>query len=352
MSTNKFSHKKLLLVGSASVHVLNFYHLVKEFFDEILIASNDAVFGDLPYVNVDFNIRNPLQIPGNIKKMKSVIEDFKPDVIHIHQANSVAWITLKAAADFAIPTVLTAWGDDILVHPHQNAILKKMVHFNLLNADFLTSDSLYMAGEMQKLVPEKNLKVTVANFGIELLPVTVKKEKVIYSNRLHKPMYRVDKIIRAFAKFHQTPKGSDWRLFIAGSGTETDALTDLVNSLNLGSSVEFKGWLGAAENTANYQTASLFISVPNSDATSVSLLEAMAYGCIPLLSNLPANLEWVLDGINGVIVKDLDDDFITPAFDLNFSEAVELNTTIIKSRATKEVSKAAFGLIYSNALRK
>jgi glycosyltransferase involved in cell wall biosynthesis len=352
MSNQRSQNKKLLLVGSASVHVLNFYHLVKEFFDEVLIASNDSVFGDLPYVNVDFNIRNPLQIPSNIKKMKSVIEEFKPDIIHIHQANSVAWITLKAASGFSIPTVLSAWGDDILVHPHQNAILKIMVRFNLAKANYLTSDSLYMAGEMQKLVPEKSLKVTVANFGIEMQPLTSKKEKIIYSNRLHKPMYRVDAIIRAFAKFHRTHAGRDWRLFIAGSGTETTALTELVHSLKLESAVEFKGWLGATENIGNYQAASLFVSVPNSDATSVSLLEAMAYGCIPVLSNLPANLEWVLDGINGVIVKDLDGDFITPVFNINFGKAIELNATIITARATKEVSKAAFGLIYKKALQK
>ncbi|MBK6640495.1 MAG: glycosyltransferase [Bacteroidetes bacterium] len=119
-------------------------------------------------------------------------------------------------------------------------------------------------------------------------------------------------------KISSNSEGREWRLFIAGSGTETNALNDLVKSLNLEDAVEFKGWLGADENTANYQTASLFISVPNSDATSVRSIGSNGLWMYSVLSNLPANLEWVLDGINGVIVKDLDDDFITPAFDLNF----------------------------------
>jgi glycosyltransferase involved in cell wall biosynthesis len=43
-----------------------------------------------------------------------------------------------------------------------------------------------------------------------------------------------------------------------------------------------------------------------SDGTSVSLLEAMAAGCVPVLSDLPANREWVVDGLNGFLVSDLD----------------------------------------------
>ena len=39
-----------------------------------------------------------------------------------------------------------------------------------------------------------------------------------------------------------------------------------------------------------------------SDSVSVSLLEAMAHGCIPLLSDLPANREWVGDGDNGLVI--------------------------------------------------
>jgi glycosyltransferase involved in cell wall biosynthesis len=39
----------------------------------------------------------------------------------------------------------------------------------------------------------------------------------------------------------------------------------------------------------------------------VSVLEAMAHGCIPLLSDLPANRELVQHGDNGAIVERDDD---------------------------------------------
>ena len=40
-----------------------------------------------------------------------------------------------------------------------------------------------------------------------------------------------------------------------------------------------------------------------SDALSVSLLEAMSFGCIPIVSDLPDNREWVENGINGIVMK-------------------------------------------------
>jgi len=344
--------KKLLLIGSASIHVLNYYNLVRDYFDDACIISNESAFGDIPTHIVSFSIRNPIGIPSSIRKIKQVINSFQPTVIHIHQANSVAWLSMRAAAGSGIPIVLTAWGDDILVHPNQNSLLRKMVVRNLFDASILTSDSLYMAGEMQNLIPEKPLDIVVANFGIDVAKQTVTKENIVYSNRLHKPMYRIDSIIKAFAKFHKTEKGKSWKLVIAGDGTESGYLKNLVYSLELDAHVEFKGWLSQEENKAQYLKSKIFVSVPNSDATSISLLEALDAGCIPVLSNLPANLEWVLDGVNGHIVKNMDSDFISPALDLDNNSVTTLNRKLIEMRATKSVNRDKFLGIYNRLLNK
>ena len=338
---------KLLLIGSASIHVLNYYNLVRDYFDDACIISNEAAFGDIPTHLVSFSLRNPIGIPSSIRKIKQVINSFQPTVIHIHQANSVAWLSMRAAAGSGIPIVLTAWGDDILVHPNQNSLLRKMVVRNLFDASMLTSDSLYMAGEMQKLIPEKPLDIVVANFGIDVATQQVAKENIVYSNRLHKPMYRIDAIIKAFAKFHKTDKGKSWKLYIAGDGTESGYLKNLVYSLELDNDIVFKGWLSPEANKELYLKSKIFVSVPDSDATSISLLEALDAGCIPVLSNLPANLEWVLDGVNGHIVKNMDSDFISPALELDNDTAVSLNRKLIQLRATKEINRARFIEIYN-----
>ncbi|HBE80849.1 MAG TPA: glycosyl transferase family 1, partial [Firmicutes bacterium] len=43
----------------------------------------------------------------------------------------------------------------------------------------------------------------------------------------------------------------------------------------------------------------LMVSIPKSDGTPVSLLEAMAAGCLPVLADLPVYHDWITDGVNG-----------------------------------------------------
>ena len=60
------------------------------------------------------------------------------------------------------------------------------------------------------------------------------------------------------------------------------------------------GGIDAADTQAGwYARARWYVSLPESDSVSVSVLEALAHGCIPLLSDLPANRELVHPGDDG-----------------------------------------------------
>jgi glycosyltransferase involved in cell wall biosynthesis len=119
-------------------------------------------------------------------------------------------------------------------------------------------------------------------------------------------LYRIDKIIQAFATLIKNNLiDTEYRLVIAGSGEESANLEQLAQDLSVSARINFVGMLNYSELVELYRHAQLFISVPESDGTSSSLLEALAYGCIPVLSNLPANLEWVLDQVNGFIAPEV-----------------------------------------------
>jgi glycosyltransferase involved in cell wall biosynthesis len=45
--------------------------------------------------------------------------------------------------------------------------------------------------------------------------------------------------------------------------------------------------------------AHVYVSVPESDATALSTLEAMACGCFPVVSDLPSQDGLITDGVNG-----------------------------------------------------
>ena len=115
-----------------------------------------------------------------------------------------------------------------------------------------------------------------------------------------------------------------------------------MDKFNLSEKVQFVGFVNSEENAGYYSSAKFFVSLPESDATAMSLLEAMYYKCIPILSDLPANNEWVKNGVNGVIVKNLNSEYLSEALLLDAVKVGEENRTIILKSGTIEISENKF----------
>lgn len=340
-----------MIIGSNSIHVYNYINLVKDYFDEIILITNKKREGtDVKTIELDFHLKLSSRLK-TVAKIKSLIQEYAPSIIHIHQVNSYAYYSLLAARKSSVPKILTAWGSDILLSPKNSFLLKKMVQFNLRHADFFTSDSEFMAEEMRSLLPRRKLDILIANFGIEIIEKDLLKENIIYSNRLHKKLYQIESVINAFKLFLENSIDKSWKLVIAATGEETDNLKSMVEHLNLKGNVEFVGWVDQEKNVEYYSKARLFVSIPESDATSISLLEAMAYGCIPVLSDLPANREWIDDGKNGIIVNSPSENIFERALKLNMSEVASLNKRIIIEKGTKVANKKKFIQLYDHFLQ-
>lgn len=125
---------------------------------------------------LNFSLKINRRLENYSSNQKKKIKTFHPDVIHIHQAGSFAFYTLLAAKKFNIPVIVTAWGSDILISPNRNFALRSMVKYIINHADYFSSDSGFMAVEMNRLA-DKELNVLIANFGIDSPSVSVAKEK-------------------------------------------------------------------------------------------------------------------------------------------------------------------------------
>ena len=341
--------KKLLLIGSNSVHTFNYFRLIEDYFDEIILITEmenefEAEKPTRKYA-VNSSLKNPFNYFKAIKEYQNILRKEKPDVIHIQQISTHSLLLIKALRrlKLSIPVVVTAWGSDVLINPSKGFLYKKMVQYVLNHSDYFTTDASFAADKMQ-LLAKKPLNTVIANFGINVENIPVEKENIVYSNRLHKSLYRIDKIITAFSKF--VKQYADWRLVIAATGEETEKLMQLCKTLEIESKVEFLGWVDAKTNSENYAKAKIWVSIPESDATSISLLEAMSMGSIPVVSDLPANKEWIENGRNGVIVENIENNFLSEALLLNPNTVFEINKEIIAKKGTKEVNKKLFCQIY------
>ncbi|MCL1850007.1 MAG: glycosyltransferase family 4 protein [Bacteroidetes bacterium] len=343
--------KKLLLTGSNTIHTFNYFQLIEDYFDEIVlitVTKNEFESQKLTRKYAVYSsLKNPFNYFTAIHKYQTILEKEKPDIIHIQQISTYTLLLMKALkkSKLSIPVVVTAWGSDVLVNPKKGWLYKKMVQYVLNHGDAFTADAQFLADEMQKLT-QKKLPIAIANFGINVEDIPIRKCNIIYSNRLHKPLYRIDKIIIAFSRF--VKHHSDWQLVVAATGTETENLKQLCNTLEIDSNVEFIGWVDSKINSENYAKAKIWVSIPESDATAISLLEAMSMGCIPVVSHLPANKEWIQNQVNGIVVDNADHDFLSEALLLNQDTVTEINKEIIAQKGTKEVNRKIFYRIYDD----
>lgn len=120
----------------------------------------------------------------------------------------------------------------------------------------------------------------------------------------------------------------------------------LCKDLQIADKVEFPGWLSHEENYREYAKAMVYVSIPRSDATSVSVLEAMANGCLPVTSDLPAMREWIKQESNGFLIADADSDFLTQAMAVDWEGIQAVNRDLIRQKASREVCLQKFLTLY------
>ena len=171
-------NKKLLLVGSSgSVHLENYFHLIQDHFDEILVVTNVNIEYN-KHKLLDFSLKKIWLLPKKVKALRNIINEFEPSHIHVHQAGTFSYLT-SLANKSKIPMYLTTWGSDVLITPHKNFFYKYLVKYSLQKADYITADAQFMVDAIKKMVDKE---VLIANFGIEYSGIEIpNKKNVIYS---------------------------------------------------------------------------------------------------------------------------------------------------------------------------
>lgn len=332
----------ILQAGPKSIHLENFCKGMLAYFPNFYFLGEEPVSypGIRKSLITSFRKANPFSWISGYFRIHSFLKENQIELIHVHQANRLAWIVCLAARRLKIPVLCTAWGSDVLLIPQKNLFFRAITRSILRISSIITADSKEMIEAMKTINPGG--KYVQLQYGIDPVESGV-KEKLIYSNRLHKPLYRIDLIVQEFAAFSK--KHQEWRLCIAAEGEETPKLRALVSELGIENQVEFAGWLNQQENNRFYARAGIYVSLPKSDGTSVSLLEAMAAGCIPVVSDLASNREWIEDAVNGIIYKPGSNPFET-ALKIDQAKAREKNAEWIKKHALRSNTSRQFFNLY------
>lgn len=119
-------------------------------------------------------------------------------------------------------------------------------------------------------------------------------EVVLIHTRHFKPVYNVEQVVDALpAVFGELPGA---RLVLLSDGAQRPRLERRVRAGGFADRVTFTGTLSQEATAARLREADIFISTSRSDSINISLLEAMASGCYPVVTDIPATRYWLNEG--------------------------------------------------------
>jgi len=230
------------------------------------------------------------------------------DLIHVHWAAPTGIIGVFCCFVLRKPLVVTIHGSDFRLAAEGSRLIKSLFLFVCRRADHLTCVSeVFKKGLLEWGIPEA--KVSVFPMGVEETFLEAgrqererrnRQSRVVLSNRNLLPLYNVSLLMRAIpAVLVEEP---DTRFVVAGEGREREKLEREAKDLGVERAVRFIGRVSHEAMPALLGQSDIYVSTSLSDGTSVSLLEAMAAGSFPVVTDIPANREWIKDGENGFLV--------------------------------------------------
>ncbi|MFZ2187870.1 MAG: glycosyltransferase family 4 protein [Candidatus Moraniibacteriota bacterium] len=183
------------------------------------------------------------------------------------------------------------------------------------------------------------------------------KRYILSVSRLveHKGIHYLIKAFRELERQNKVP--NNFKLVIVGTHAYTQEYEKYLRVLSEGArNIVFTGELHGKDLAVFFSHASLFVQPSEEEGLSLALLEAMAYGLLPIVSDIPANMEAIRNG-SGIsfTVKDVESLKKELAYYINRPEEAAVIGAIAKERAEQEYSWDAIAQktleVYEDALR-
>lgn len=270
------------------------------------------------------------------REIKRVLDEFRPDVVHLQTAETIAIATIRYVRKRNIPLVSTghAYPDNVTsqfgflkpVKKPVDALLKTYMASFLKHSEYATVPTeMAISG----LLPEnrKRFKVPVEALsnGVDLAQFKPGKldtkilskynikpgiPRVLYVGRVD-PEKSISKVVEAFAK--ALPEILKAELLIVGDGIDKINLEKQVKELGISQNVKFPGRILPPDLVEIYKVGSVFATASETETQGIVLIEAAAMG-LPLIAvDAGAVSEICQNNKNGILCRPGDIDGMAEA---------------------------------------
>lgn len=351
LQVNKFNYIR----GGAEKYFIEISKNLEELGHQVAIFSmhhpknNPSPWEKYFVSRLSFNeakLRDRLITPGRIlysleakRKFKSLVKDFKPDIIHIHNIyHQISPSILDVAKKYQIPVVMHLHDYKLICPNYQlfvddqicyrcrgkkylncikhrcfkKSLLKSLLatlemylHHKVLriykkNIDYFIAPSQFMKDTVVSFSWDENKIEVIYNFSEKMIEHSSEKieDYGLFFGRLSREK-GVDILLRALSlsKKHNTLK-------IVGQGPEEDNLRQLVSDLKLDQRVEFLGYR-SGEELHNIIRKACLIYLPSvwNENMPLTLLESLELGKVVVASKTGGLPELIESGQNGFLFE-------------------------------------------------
>ncbi|WP_020574960.1 glycosyltransferase [Actinopolymorpha alba] len=264
--------------------------------DVTVVAVEDHPSAPLRYASL---------LAGVARSALSGVRDSADTIVEAHIAYPTGAFAWPLAARLRAPLVLFAHGSDVLRLPDRSRVDRALCRSVFDRAALVVANSRYLVAEVEDRLGVPPERVTLVSPGIRYADFAAARNDsegagdrpyaVLFVANLI-PRKGLDVLIRAVAELAR--RGEEVpRLRVVGDGPERAVLELLASEL--GVALDFVGALPQDAVTREMAAAEVLVVPSREEALGLAPLEAMAAGCVPVVSGIGGLAESVTDGVNG-----------------------------------------------------
>ncbi|MFC1738285.1 glycosyltransferase [Planctomycetota bacterium] len=320
---------------------------------DCVVTVHDVSLGGIYSVS-----RGKWKYPISMIRARRLVRKLKPDIVHTHYVTSGG---LTGVVCGFHPTLTTVHGSDL------NSALKSPLWRPLLKVIFNYCDCVNTCNHDQKrklitlgVDPDKIRVVTLGvdtnkfsfagvrnKTGRVLRAVTTRRLEMIYD---HPTLIKALAILKS--------QGMAFQMTFVNTGSLMEKLKRQVEQLGLTDCVTFLGGVDKSEVVNILHQNDIFVSTPIQDGISIALLEAMAVGLFPIVSDIEVNRDWLQNGRDGFLHGVGDENSLAQCFKKVIknpqimTKAVERNQKKVVERGDTKTNMKTIKEIYRELVEK
>ncbi|MGB9857720.1 MAG: glycosyltransferase family 4 protein [Dictyoglomaceae bacterium] len=291
-------------LAGTEMHVVELNKALRDKYEVLIVSPKGKGVillreNKIPYKEISF--LSPFNFKEYKEKLRSIIKEFKPNIIHVHSAHELVYIVRKISSK--IPVIFTChgyatslpsidyflsafinnrWGDKVIcVSDYDKKLLIKM--------GLSEKKIVLIHNGISEVLEVKDLPIKINGFIIGTIARLAKSKGINY-------------LISAFSILEK--KYNNIKLVIIGDGEERENLERLAKKLKVENKVYF---LGSIPNARYYiKNFQIFVLPSLFEFLSISILEALSSKVPVIATRVGGTPEIIKNGDSGILVPPKD----------------------------------------------